>query len=227
MAHDVQGANLLGRDDEMISAPRLDNLCSAYCGLEALLAHLDGGDRGDAAGGGRVPVLCLFDHEEVGSGSHAGALSPVLASVLERVVLLAGGSGEDVHRAIADSFCVSADMAHATHPNYTEVHEPAHWIELNKGPVIKINTNQRYASDAEGEAVFQAACERADVPVQKYFHRSNLACGSTIGPLTAANLGMRVVDVGAPQLSMHSCRELCGSLDPALMVRALTAFLAG
>ena len=218
MCHDVQPSVVLGLEDEMISAPRLDNLCSSFCGLSALLEHLDQG------GGGRVPVLCLFDHEEVGSGSRSGAMGPVLKSVLERTVLSAGGSGEDVHRAIADSFCVSADMAHATHPNYVEKHEPAHWIELNRGPVIKINTNQRYASDAESEAMFQGACERADVPFQKYFHRSNLGCGSTIGPVTAANLGMRTVDIGNAQLAMHSVRELCGAVDPALLVRALVAF---
>jgi aspartyl aminopeptidase len=221
MCHDIQGSRLLGRGEEMIAAPRLDNLCSSYCGLTALIAHLEQSTTG------RTPVLCLFDHEEIGSASRAGAGSPVLKDLLERVVLVAGGTREDVHRALADSFCISVDMAHATHPNYVDKHEPAHWIELNRGPVIKINTNQRYASDAEGEAFFQGACERADVPFQKYFHRSNLACGSTIGPLTAANLGIRTVDVGAPQLSMHSARELCGAVDPALLTASLTACYAG
>ena len=116
-------------------------------------------------------------------------------------------------------------MAHATHPNYRDKHEPEHWIALNGGPVIKLNTNQRYATDAEGEAEFQLAAESAGVRVQKYFHRSNLACGTTIGPLTAARLGMRTVDVGSPQLSMHSIRELCGADDPAAMELALGAFL--
>jgi aspartyl aminopeptidase len=221
MCHDVQGSRLLGRNEEMISAPRLDNLCSSYCGLAALIDHAESGAPG------RTPVLCLFDHEEVGSASRTGAGSPVLKDVLERIVLVRGGAREDLHRALADSVCISVDMAHATHPNYVEKHEPAHWIELNQGPVIKINTNQRYATDAEGEAFFQSACEGAGVPVQKYFHRSNLACGSTIGPLTAANLGIRTVDVGAAQLSMHSSRELCGALDPALLVRALSACFAG
>ncbi len=223
MCHDVQASQVIGRDEEMISAPRIDNLCSTYCGLAALTGYLEAHEQGAP---GRTPVLCLFDHEEVGSASRTGAAGPVLRDVLERIVLAAGGSRQDLHRALADSFCVSVDGAHATHPNYLEKHEPSHWIELNRGPVIKVNTNQRYASDAEGEAFFQHACERAGVPVQKYFHRSNLACGSTIGPATAAKLGLRTVDVGAPQLSMHSIRELCGSLDPELMVRALTACYA-
>ena len=174
-----------------------------------------------------APVLCLFDHEEVGSGSRAGAQGSLLESLLERAVLGAGGGAEDVHRALASSFCVSADMAHATHPNYPERHEPGHPIELNRGPVIKINTNQRYATDAEGEALFQRCCEEAGVPVQKYFHRSNLTCGTTIGPLTAARAGLAVVDVGVPQLAMHSARELSGSADPAYLVAALTAFYRG
>jgi len=218
MLHDVVPATFLGLDREMICAPRLDNLCSCWCALRALLGH--------GAGDGPSAVVCLFDHEEVGSASNRGAQSPLLEYVLERLVLAGGGSRDDFHRAIARSVCASIDMAHATHPNYREKHEPEHWIGLNAGPVIKINTNMRYATDAESEAAFQLACERAGVPVQKYFHRSNLSCGTTIGPLTAARLGMRTVDVGCPQLSMHSVRELCGSDDPQLMTRALAAFLA-
>jgi aspartyl aminopeptidase len=224
MLHDVQGSRLLGREQELIAAPRLDNLASCHAGLTALLAALEQGAEG--ASGAHTPVLCLFDHEEVGSSSRAGAGGPVLEALLDRAVALAGGGTEERYRARADSVCVSADMAHATHPNYPERHEPAHWIEVNGGPVIKLNTNQRYATDAEGEALFQRCCERAGVPVQKYFHRSNLGCGSTIGPITAARLGIQVVDVGSPQLSMHSARELCGSADPAMMTRALTAFYA-
>jgi aspartyl aminopeptidase len=222
MLHDVVPATFLGERSELIAAPRLDNLCSCFCALEALLARASSGR--DLAQG-PIPVVCFFDHEEVGSTSNRGAQSPLLKDVLERVVLGAGGSREDLHRAIARSLCASIDMAHATHPNYREKHEPEHWIALNAGPVIKINTNMRYATDAEGEAAFQLACERAEVPVQKYFHRSNLACGTTIGPLTAAVLGMRTVDVGSAQLSMHSIREMCGAHDPELMTRALAAFL--
>lgn len=218
MLHDVVPGTLLGERGELIASPRLDNLCSSFCAIEALLAH---GPRDE----GPTPVVCLFDHEEIGSTSHRGAQSPLLKDVLERIVLSQGGSREDLHCSIARSFCASIDMAHATHPNYREKHEPEHWIALNGGPVIKINTTMRYATDAEGEAAFMLACERAGVPFQKYFHRSNLACGTTIGPLTAAVVGMRTVDVGSAQLSMHSIRELAGAHDPELMTRALVAFL--
>ncbi|MCC7013495.1 MAG: M18 family aminopeptidase [Planctomycetes bacterium] len=218
MLHDVVPATFLGLEGELVCAPRLDNLCSAWCAVQALL---------DApASDGPIRVVCLFDHEEVGSTSTRGAQGPLLEYALERLVAARGGTRDDFHRAIAASLCASIDMAHATHPNYREKHEPEHWIHVNAGPVIKLNTNMRYATDAEGEALFQLACERAGVPVQKYFHRSNLACGTTIGPLTAARLGMRTVDVGCAQLSMHSIREMCGADDPALMTRALAAFLA-
>lgn len=218
MCHDVVPARLLGLTEDFVVAPRLDNLCSCFCGLEAFLAATG------SANGKSIPVLSLFDHEEVGSTSQRGAASPLLKDVLERIVLAQGGAREDLHRAIARSWCVSADMAHGTHPNYREKHEPEHWITLNAGPVIKINTNQRYATDAEGEALFARCCEVAQIPYQKYSHRSNLTCGSTIGPITAAALGIRVVDVGNPQLSMHSCREMCGSADPDFLVRALEPF---
>ena len=219
MCHDTQPSGLVGLHEEFLSAPRLDNLASCFGGLEALVARLE-----DEAQPRQIPVLSFFDHEEVGSSSQRGAASPILRDVLERVVLSLGGSREDYHRAIANSFCVSADMAHATHPNYPEKHEPDHQLALNAGPVIKINSNLRYASEGSTEAVFQEACERASVPYQKWVNRSDLACGSTIGPITAANLGVRTVDVGCPQLAMHSAREMCGSADPILFRRALTAF---
>lgn len=224
MLHDLAPSTYLGLEREFICAPRLDNLCSCWCAVRALLERSKS-DRDD----GPLPVIALFDHEEVGSSSNRGAASPLLRDVLERIVLAnpsaANAARESFHRAIAQSFCASIDMAHATHPNYREKHEPEHWIAINAGPVIKINTNMRYATDSEGEAQFALACERARVPHQKYFHRSNLACGSTIGPITAAVVGMRTVDVGNPQLSMHSIRELCGAEDPVSMARALTAFL--
>lgn len=217
MCFDTQPSSLVGAEQDLVSAPRLDNLCSCHCALEALL------EAGEATG--RIPVVCLFDHEEVGSGSTRGAGGPLLLDLLERTVLGRGGGREDLHRALADSVCVSADMAHATHPNYVDRHEADHHLAINAGPVIKINTNQRYASEAETEALFQAACERADVPFQKWVNRSDLACGSTIGPLTAARTGVRTVDVGNPQLAMHSIRELAGAHDPGFLVRALVEFL--
>jgi len=217
MCHDLTPSRLAGASEEFLYAPRLDNLSSCYCGVRALV---EGADAEHA----HSPVVCLFDHEEVGSGSRGGAESPLLATLLERVVLTRGGSREDYHRALADSVCASADMAHAIHPNYVDRYEPDHRVRLNAGPVIKINANQRYASEGETEAVFQLACEEADVPYQKYVNRTDLACGSTIGPLTAARLGIRTVDVGCAQLSMQSAREMAGSHDPELMVRALGRF---
>ncbi|MEY2404345.1 MAG: aspartyl aminopeptidase [Acidimicrobiaceae bacterium] len=217
MLHDVNPGTLLGRDDELISAARIDNLCSSWAAIEALVA---------ATRTREIGVAVLFDHEEVGSSSNRGAASPMLESVLERIVLGLGGGREEWRRGLAASMCVSADMAHATHPNYSERHDPGHWIELNGGPVVKHNVSQRYATDARSAAAFIEACERVDVPVQKYVHRNDLPCGSTIGPITAARLGISTVDVGAPQLSMHSARELMGSADVALYRTALTSFLS-
>ncbi|MEJ7633457.1 M18 family aminopeptidase [Aeromicrobium sp.] len=218
MTHDTAASALTGADGDLVSAPRLDNQVTCFAGLRALL---------DApAVSGVRPVLALFDHEEVGSTSERGAQSDLLATVLERIVLAAGGSRDDYHRAIAASVCASGDMAHATHPNYTERHEPLHHIAIGGGPVLKVNVNLRYATDAPGAAVFASACEQAGVPMQRYEHRADLPCGSTIGPLSAARTGMLTVDVGAPQLAMHSARELMGGADVDTYGRALSAFLS-
>jgi aspartyl aminopeptidase len=229
MFHDLTPSTLLGADDELVSAPRIDNLASCHAALGALLAAVGPSGRRDAGGDGDgdiVPVICLFDHEEIGSQSSSGADSTMLPVVLERIVLAAGGDREALHRALAASVCASADGAHATHPNYPERHEPRHHIRLNAGPVLKINSNVRYATDAESGAWFELACERAEVPMQRFVVRSDLPCGSTIGPVTAARLGIPTFDVGIPQLAMHSARELCGARDPALLQLALSAFLA-
>ncbi|MFT6110890.1 MAG: aspartyl aminopeptidase [Planctomycetota bacterium] len=220
MVHDLTPSTLFGSDESMLAAPRLDNLCSSYCGIEALL-------RATEAGSARPMVIALFDHEEVGSASRGGADGPIMGDVIERLVLARGGDRETYLRCLSDSLCISADMAHAVHPNYADLHEPGHHIHLNEGPVIKINANQRYATEAGTEAQFQLACERAGVPVQKWVMKTNMACGSTIGPLTAAQHGMPTVDVGIAQLSMHSAREMCGSMDPEWMVLALTEALKG
>lgn len=217
MLHDITPGTLLGRDNELLAAGRIDNLCSSWAAIEALTA---------AASNDSIGVAVLFDHEEVGSASNRGAGSTILESVLERVSIALGGGRDEWRRALAASICVSADMAHATHPNYSERHEPGHWIALNGGPVVKTNVSQRYATDARSGAAFVEACAGVDVPVQQYVHRNDLPCGSTIGPITAARLGISTVDVGAPQLSMHSAREVMGSADVALYKRALTAFLA-
>ena len=220
MCHDVTPSSFLGADEEFLVAPRLDNLCSSYTGLAALLQRVEALTPEDP-----VPLLTLFDHEEVGSASRSGAEGPIAADLLERSVLARGGTREDTLRAIADSVCLSADMAHATHPNYLERHEPDHQLSMNGGPAIKINANLRYATEGETEALFQVVCERAGVPVQKFVGRTDLACGATIGSITAARLGVRTVDVGCAQLSMHSAREMCGAHDPAYMLRAMVEFL--
>lgn len=220
MAYDVTPAVLSGLGEQFLVSGRIDNLLSCFVGLDAILSVAD--DPGP-----RVPVLCLFDHEEVGSVSSTGAGSPLLESVLTRVGAGFGADTDDRHQALIDSLVVSADGAHATHPNYPERHEPDHRIAINAGPVLKLNANQRYATDAETGAVFALACERAGVPVQHFVSRTDLACGSTIGPITAGRLGIAVVDAGCAQLAMHSAREMAGSHDPAWFLAALVEVLRG
>ena len=217
MTHDVQPSALVGADDDLVSAPRLDNQATCYAGLEALLA---------VEPRGYLPVLALFDHEEVGSTSDHGAQSNLLTTVLERVVLAAGGSREDYLRRLPASLVASGDMAHATHPNYPERHEPGHLIQVNAGPVVKVQPNLRYATDGLSAAAFALACDQAGVPLQRYEHRADLPCGSTIGPMTSARTGIPTVDVGAAQLAMHSARELMGAEDVASYSAALQAFLS-
>jgi len=222
MLHDLTPSTFAGAHDELVSAPRLDNLCSSWAGLEALVEVT--GDGAPALD--HIPTLVLFDHEEIGSTSDRGAASTLLPAITERIVLGLGGGREDHLRALAASICCSADMAHATHPNYADRHEPGHQIALNGGPVLKVNSNVRYASDAASSAPFVTACEQAGVPLQRYAHRSDLPCGSTIGPITAAAMGITTFDIGAPQLAMHSARELCGAEDPPRYAAAMAAFLA-
>jgi len=217
MAFDLQPSARTGARREFVSAPRLDNQVTCFSGLEAFIR---------ATPSGPQPVLALFDHEEVGSTSERGAQSDLLATTLERIVASSGGGRGEYHRAIAASWCASGDMAHATHPNYREKHEPLHQIALGAGPVLKVNQNLRYASEARGTAVFAAACEQAGVSLQRYVHRADLPCGSTIGPISAARTGIDTVDVGAPQLAMHSCREFMAAEDVDLYSRALSAFLS-
>ena len=217
MTHDLTPSRVIGVDKDLISAPRLDNQASCYAGLEALLA---------AEASGYLAVLALFDHEEVGSVSDHGAQSDLLRTTLERIVLTSGGDREDFLRLTTASMLASADMAHATHPNYPERHEPGHPIYVNGGPVLKVQPNLRYATDGRTAATFELACRQAGVPLQRYEHRADLPCGSTIGPMTAARTGIPTVDVGAPQLAMHSARELMGAADVGAYAAALHAFLA-
>jgi aspartyl aminopeptidase len=217
MTHDLTPSRLSGFDDQFVSAPRLDNQASCYAGLEAFL---------DAASAEHLPVLALFDHEEVGSTSDHGADSELLLTTLERIVLASGGGRADFLRRLPGSMVASADMAHATHPNYPERHEPGHLIAINGGPVLKVHPNLRYATDGRTAAAFALACRQASVPLQRYEHRADLPCGSTIGPLTSARTGIPTVDVGAPQLAMHSARELMGTNDVPTYAAALRAFLS-
>lgn len=217
MTHVLEPSCLVGGDRDLVSAPRLDNQVACYAGLEAMLA---------AEATEYVPVLALFDHEEVGSTSDHGAQSEFLRTTLERIVLAAGGDREDFLRLNPASMVASGDMAHATHPNYPDRHEPGHFIAVNGGPVLKVHPNLRYATDGRTAAAFELACRQAGVPLQRYEHRADLPCGSTIGPMTAARTGIPTVDVGAPQLAMHSARELMGAADVASYAAALRAFLA-
>jgi len=221
MTHDLTPSTVIGADASLLSAPRLDNQTSCYAGMEALLALEPA-----SAPRGFVPVLVLFDHEEVGSSSDHGAQSDLLSTVLERIVLAAGGNREDFLRRLPASMLASADMAHATHPNYPERHEPGHLIEVNAGPVLKVHPNLRYATDSRTAAAFALACRQAGVELQRYEHRADLPCGSTIGPLAAARTGIPTVDIGAAQLAMHSARELMGAADVAAYSAALQAFLS-
>jgi aspartyl aminopeptidase len=207
---DLQPAATGGLEGEWIFAPRLDNLASCHAAIAALTTA----GPCDASIG-----VVLYDHEECGSRSAKGAASPFLSHVLTRITACIDRGGDAFYRAMAQSFLVSADMAHAVHPNYADRHEPAHMPRLGGGPVIKRNANQSYATDAETEARFRALCRDADVSHQDFVTRSDLGCGSTIGPITAGQLGVRTVDVGSPMLSMHSCREMAASSDVPAMIR--------
>ncbi|OIJ85610.1 M18 family aminopeptidase [Streptomyces sp. MUSC 14] len=221
MVHPVEPPAYLGRDRELVAGPRMDNLFSVHAATAALAAATSG------AALTRIPVLAAFDHEENGSQSDTGADGPLLGSVLERSVFARGGSYEDRARAFAGTVCLSSDTGHAVHPNYAERHDPTHHPRVNGGPILKVNVNNRYATDGSGRAVFAAACEKANVPFQTFVSNNSMPCGTTIGPITAARHGIRTVDIGAAILSMHSARELCGADDPFLLANALTAFLEG
>jgi aspartyl aminopeptidase len=208
--YDTQPPAVVGLNNDFIASARLDNLLSCYIGLDALLG----------CNGSQSAMLVCTDHEEVGSASAAGADGPFLQTVLKRLV----ETDEAKARMIANSMLISADNAHAVHPNYPDKHDNSHGPALNRGPVIKLNANQRYASNGETSSIFSQLCEQEDVPVQRFVVRSDMACGSTIGPITAANIGVKTVDIGVPQLSMHSIRELAGSKDSWLLARVAKRF---
>ncbi|WP_308799153.1 M18 family aminopeptidase [Agromyces silvae] len=214
-----------GRDDVFFAAGRMDNLTSVYAGLAGLLAAHEGGT--DASAPAHLPVLAAFDHEELGSESRSGAAGPFLEDVLSRIAVGLGASDDERRRAFADSWLLSSDAGHAVHPNYPEKHDPVNRPVLGGGPLLKLNANQRYATDAVGSALWERVCRASGVTTQPFVSNNAIPCGSTIGPISATRLGIRTVDVGVPLLSMHSARELAHVDDLAALGRAVESFFAG
>lgn len=213
--YDTQAPKLVGLRQEFVAGARLDNLLSCFAGLQALLASSGTGSR----------LLVCTDHEEVGSASAAGAGGPFLESVLLRVnEALHGGSQDKYRRMLAQSVLASVDNAHAVHPNFAEKHDSKHGPQMNAGPVIKYNSNQRYATNSTTGSLFRKLCADVDVPCQSFVVRSDMGCGSTIGPIVATELGVPTLDIGVPTLGMHSIRELAGSRDVAHLCKVLTHF---
>lgn len=207
-----------GLDDVFFASGRLDDLASVHAGLVAFEHIADGFDAD------HIPMLAVFDHEEVGSATRSGAGGPFLSDVLERLWISLGADREQQLRALAASWCVSSDVGHSVHPNYAEKHDPVVQPVLGSGPILKINANQRYATDAAGAAAWHAWCAEAGVQSQEFVSNNSVPCGSTIGPITATRLGIRTVDVGIPILSMHSARELAGVSDLWDLTRVARAF---
>ena len=214
---DIQKASFVGADNSLIASARLDNQVSCWAAMTALIQQTS-----PVA----PSVVALFDHEEVGSSSATGAAGPLLEHVLERLCIAAGLSRQDFINTLAKSHCISTDNAHAVHHNYPERHDTNHSPLINQGVVIKSNVGQRYATSSTSIAPFVDACNMARVPIQYFASRNNIACGSTIGPITATRLGIDTIDVGTPQLSMHSAREVCGSQDPIFLRDALQSYFA-
>ncbi len=220
--YDNTPACTFGAHDEFISSGRLDDLSMVHAGLEALLSAGDGGK------GTYIPettqVLAVFDNEETGSQTKQGAGSPFLSTLLQRIVYAQGGTAEDWFRAVEKAFMVSADNAHAWHPNYPEKYDPTNHPVLGDGPAIKFNAAQKYASDAASAAVFAGICRRAGVPCQRFVNHSDVAGGSTLGNILASSLPLRGVDMGNPVLAMHSARETASTADHEYCIRAFTEF---
>ncbi|MEF3120857.1 M18 family aminopeptidase [Kocuria flava] len=219
---DTQEPALLGASGELFASGRLDNLSSVHAGLTALVREAEA-----LEGGRRIAVLAAFDHEEIGSGTRSGAAGPFLEDVLVRVAEALGRTSAEHRRALADSVCLSADAGHLVHPNYAGHHDPVNRPEPGAGPLLKLNADQRYATDAVGAGIWAAACERAGVAHQQFVSNNRIPCGSTIGPLTATRLGIRTIDAGIGLLSMHSARELCHVADAAALGAVAGAFLTG
>jgi aspartyl aminopeptidase len=215
--YDTAGPAVFGPHQEFLASARLDNLSSMHANLTALI---------NSSESDVIQMIAAFDHEELGSASRSGASGPLLADVLVRISASLGATIDQRHRSLAESFCLSADTGHAIHPNYPSRHDPANQPLLNAGPLLKMNANQRYATDARGAALWRRICRKLAIPTQEFVSNNSMPCGSTIGPLTATRLGIATIDVGIPTLSMHSARELLGTDDPLALTRAMEAFLA-
>ena len=216
--YDTQKGAIWGAQQEFYSNSQLDNLASCHAALQALLDET-------ILNGENTLACAFFDHEEIGSESKQGADGSFLPDVLQRITLASKIDHQDFARIMALSFLVSADMAHGYHPNFPSAYDLDHKVMLNKGPVIKVNTNVRYSSESISEAMFKDWCNQAEVPFQFYSHRCDLMCGSTIGPIISAKLGIRSIDVGNPMWSMHSIRESAGVFDHDYMIKVLKKFL--
>ena len=212
--YETAKCHIIGLNDEFISSKRMDNLAMAHASMRALTQTKGKGIR----------VAAVFDNEEVGSKTKQGAGSPMLANLLERIVFALGGSRADFLEALEKSFLISADLAHAVHPNFQEFADPTNKPRINQGPVIKIAANQSYTSDAQSTAVFKGICEKAEIPCQVFVNRSDKAGGSTIGPISSSMLPIRSVDIGTPILAMHSIRELGGVEDHYFVYQAFKVF---
>lgn len=221
VADAARGA-VFGKDDAFFASGRLDDLASVHAGVVALAAVA-----AEDVDADHIPVLAIFDHEEIGSATRTGAAGPFLEEVLERIGVALGATREERMRAMASSWHVSSDVGHSVHPNYPEKHDPVVRPVVGSGPILKINANQRYATDGAGEAAWRGWSEATGVPVQEFVSNNTVPCGSTIGPITATRLGIRTVDVGIPILSMHSARELAGVADLAGLTRVAEAFYRG
>ncbi|KAJ2798711.1 hypothetical protein H4R21_003819 [Coemansia helicoidea] len=222
---DTQKATIGGLCNELISSARLDNLNSSYCAIEGLINSVGSGEA--LARDPGVRLVALFDNEEVGSTSAYGANSALLESALRRVQASWEGAGATAfEESVANSYLISSDVTHAVHPNYSSKHEDNHRPELQKGPAIKNNANQRYATTAVTSTILKDIARRHDIPLQEFVVRNDSSCGSTIGPMLSAQLGIRTIDIGNPLLGMHSIREVCGVDDVGLLVRLFEHFFA-
>lgn len=213
--YEYDKGNLIGLEEEFISSPRMDDMAMVHASLKSLI---------DSQGKTGVNILACFDNEEVGSTSKQGADSPMLRTVLERICLSFNKDREDFFRALFNSFIISADLAHALHPNSPEKHDPVNKPIINKGPVIKVSANQKYTSDSYSIGVYQSICKEADVPYQTFVNRSDAAGGSTIGPINSSHIDIPSIDIGTPILAMHSIRELGGVMDHYYIYKSFVKF---